>query len=272
MKQGLLKSVGIYTAWIVSLFFFLFPLFWVLSVSLKPALLAFKYPPVWLFRPTFEHYLGLESAYLASLKNSAIVTAGTITLSMLIGVPAAYGLTRGRLRISTPLFSWTFFVRMAPGMIFVIPFFVIYRHIGLTDTYLGLIILYMIFNLPLVLGSMVAYFSSLSVEMEEAALVDGATKHQVFFHIVLPLTTPGLTATAILCFLFSWNQFFFALIFSRTSTRTAPVAIMNFIRYEGIDWGSLSAGVILLIIPVIVFAVLIRRYLVQGLTAGALKE
>jgi len=272
MRINIIKHIIIHFLWIISLVFFLFPLVWILIVSLKPTLLAFEYPPVWVFKPTIEHYLGLRgSGYLQSLKNSAIVSAGTITLSLLVGVPAAYSIARRGLKMGRYLFNWTFLVRMVPGMVFIIPYFVAYKELGLIDTHLGLIIIYMIFNLALVLGSMTAYFSDIPREIEEAAVVDGASINQIFIRIALPLAAPGLAATAILCFLFSWNEFVWPLVLTRATARTAPVAIMNFLRYEGTDWGSLSAGVVLLIIPVLMFSIMVRKYLVRGLTAGALK-
>jgi len=272
MSTQVIKQVIIHVLWVASLIFFLFPLAWILIVSFKPILLAFEYPPVWLFKPTMKNYLGLQgSGYLGSLKNSAVVSAGTIILSLLIAVPAAYSIARRGLKLGSYLFGWTFLVRMVPGMVFIIPYFIAYKELGLIDTRIGLIVIYMIFNLALVLGSMTAYFSDIPREIEEAALVDGAGINQIFVKIALPLAAPGLAATAILCFLFSWNEFVWPLVLTRTAERTAPLAIMNFLRYEGTDWGSLSAGVVLLIIPVLVFSIVVRKYLVRGLTAGALK-
>jgi multiple sugar transport system permease protein len=156
-------------------------------------------------------------------------------------------------------------------MCYVIPFFVIYHRLGLLDTPIALIILYSVFNLALVIWSMHTFFSEVPVTLEEAARVDGASILQVFIRIVLPLSGPGLAATAILCFLFSWNEFLFALIITRNFARTAPLAIVNFIAYEGAEWGRIAAGSILVIIPVIVFSFLVRRYLVRGLIVGAVK-
>lgn len=245
---------------------------WIFSISIKPELLAFQYPPVWIFKPTLSHYAGLiGSEYLSSLKNSAIVSVGTVIFSLLIAVPAAYGLARGSFRMNRQLFTWTFLIRMAPGMIFIMPFFAVYLRLHLIDTYIGLILLYMIFNLALVVGSMMPFFAALPIELEEAAMVEGATIHQSFMRIALPLSAPGLATTAILGFLASWNEFFWALILTRVHAKTAAVAIMNFMKYEGTDWGQLSAGSIILIVPVVLFSFLVRKHLVRGLTSGALK-
>lgn len=272
MKKKHVWSVVVHILWVISLIFFLFPLLWILSLSFKPMLLAFKYPPVWWFMPTVEHYAELlGSEFMHSLKNSAIVAGGSITLSVLVAVPAAYSIARRRVSVASSLFSWTLLTRMIPAMTFLIPFYVAYRALGLLDTLVGLIIIYMIFNLALIIGSMSAFFSRVPREIEESAYIDGASTNQTFTKVVLPLVMPGLIATIILCFVFSWNQFLWPLVLTRISARTAPVAIMNYLRYEETDWGPLAAGIVLLILPVVVFAAAVRKYLVKGIAAGAIK-
>ena len=272
MKKKRLLSFTVHVLWVISLIFFLFPLFWVLSLSFKPALLAFRYPPAWWFMPTMEHYIeALQDEYLQSLKNSFVVAGGTITLSLLVGLPAAYSIARRKVFFGPFLFRWTFLTRMVPAMTFLIPFYMAYRTLGLLDTHIGLMIIYMIFNLALVIGSMSVFFAGVPKEIEESAYMDGASINQTFLKITLPLVTPGLIATAILCFLYSWNQFLWPLVLTRSSARTAPVVIMNFLRYEEWDWGGLAAGIVLLVIPVIAFSALIKEYLVKGIAAGAVK-
>jgi multiple sugar transport system permease protein len=162
-------------------------------------------------------------------------------------------------------------IRLAPGMTFAIPYFVLLQYFGLLDTHLGLIIIYFVFNLAMIVWSLASFFEDIPYELEEAAFVDGATQLQTFSRIVLPVITPGLAATAILAFILSWNEFMFALLMTRRFAKTAPVAIMNFAAYEGISWGQMTAGAMLFTLPVLVFAFVVRKYLVAGLTGGAVK-
>jgi multiple sugar transport system permease protein len=186
-------------------------------------------------------------------------------------VPAAYALSRWAGRGKHALGFAILVTRMAPPIAFTIPFFLFYRWIGLLDTITGLVLVYTSFNLPLVIWMMQPFFASVPISLEEAALVDGARTRTVFTKIVLPMVTPGIAATAILCFLYAWNDFFFALILTRTNARTAPVAVVNFMNYEGWEWGKIAAGGSLVMAPVLIFSLAVRRYLVSGLTAGAVK-
>jgi multiple sugar transport system permease protein len=160
---------------------------------------------------------------------------------------------------------------MAPPLAFTLPYFLIYRHLDLLDTRTGLVVIYLTFNLSLVIWMMRAFFDATPRSLDEAAWIDGASVWQGFLRIALPLAAPGLATTAILCFLFSWNDFFFALILTRTEAITAPVAVVNFLNYEGWEWGRIAAGATMVMLPVLVFALLVRRYLVSGLTAGAVR-
>ena len=250
----------------------LYPFFWLFMLSLKTQADAFAMPPVWLFSPTLENYRALVAENFARVfGNSTIVALGTMAISLGLGVPAAYALARAKLRHHDSLLLWILVVRMVPGMAYVIPFFVVYRAIGWLDTLQGLIILYTVFNLALVIWTMEAFFDDLPRELEESARVDGATVVQTFLRIVLPISTPGLIACAILCFLFSWNEFMFALVITRSAAMTAPVAITGFLAYEGAEWGKIAAATVTLLVPVMLFAFAIRSYLVRGLLTGALK-
>jgi len=160
---------------------------------------------------------------------------------------------------------------MAPPIAFTIPFFLAYRYLGLLDTVAGLSLIYLTFNLALVIWMMQTFFDSVPPALEEAAWIDGCSIWEAFFRIALPLAAPGLAATAVLCFILSWNDFFFALILTRTEAMTAPVAVVNFMNYEGWEWGKIAAGGTMVMLPVLFFSILVRRFLVHGLTAGALK-
>jgi multiple sugar transport system permease protein len=200
-----------------------------------------------------------------------VIALGTVVLSLLLGVPAAYGFSRWRGRARGLLLAWILILRMVPGMTYVIPFFLVYRQLNLLDSHLGVILLYTVFNLALVVWSMQAFFDEVPRTLEESAAVDGASRFQTLIRIVLPLAAPGLVATAVLCFLFSWNEFLFALVLTRFDARTAPVGITNFMAYEGVEWGRVAAGSMIVLLPVLIFAAVVRRYLVRGLLAGAVK-
>jgi multiple sugar transport system permease protein len=256
----------------VTLIVLLSPFLWLLQMSFKSNDQILQFPPLLIFKPTLENYTSLwHSAFSASFVNSLLSASFSTALALLLGVPAAYALSRWAGRGKHALAFAILVTRMAPPIAFTIPFFLFYRWIGLLDTVTGLVLVYTSFNLPLVIWMMQPFFETVPASLEEAALVDGARTRTIFLQIVLPMVTPGIAATAILCFLYAWNDFFFALILTRTSARTAPVAVVNFMNYEGWEWGKIAAGGSLVMAPVLIFSLAVRRYLVSGLTAGAVK-
>jgi multiple sugar transport system permease protein len=257
---------------IMTMLILLSPFLWLLQMSFKSNDQILQFPPPLIFSPTLENYISLwHSAFSASFVNSLLSASLSTALALLLGVPAAYALSRWAGRGKYALSFAILVTRMAPPIAFTIPFFLFYRWIGLLDTITGLVLVYTSFNLPLVIWMMQPFFDTVPISLEEAALVDGARTSTVFTKIVLPMVMPGIAATAILCFLYAWNDFFFALILTRTSARTAPVAVVNFMNYEGWEWGKIAAGSSLVMAPVLVFSLAVRRYLVSGLTAGAVK-
>ncbi len=179
-------------------------------------------------------------------------------------MPAAYALSRGGFRSARTVALWILATRMAPPIAFTIPFFLAYRFLGLSDTRTGLILVYLTFNLALVIWMMKPYFDSVPRELEEAAWIDGCGIWSAFLRVTLPLSSPGLAATAVICFILSWNDFFYALVLTRTQASTAPVAIVNFIQYTGWEWGRIAAAGTLVMLPVVAFSILVRNYLVRG--------
>jgi multiple sugar transport system permease protein len=265
-SRGRLLAIGVTLVVLLSPFLFL------LQMSFKTNDLILQFPPALIFTPTLQNYTSLlHGAFAASFVNSLMSASFSTMLALLLGVPAAYALSRwaggGRQALSFAILM----ARMAPPIALTIPFFLFYRWIGLLDTVTGLVLVYTSFNLPLVIWMMQPFFETVPPSLEEAALVDGASTRVVFLQIVLPMVTPGIAATAILCFLYAWNDFFFALILTRTNARTAPVAVVNFMNYEGWEWGKIAAGGSLVMAPVLIFSLAVRRYLVSGLTAGAVK-
>jgi len=250
----------------------MFPFLWLLQMSFKPQNDIFAFPPRLLFTPTVEHYVALwTSQFRASFWNSSLASISSTLLSLFLGVPAAYTLSRATFTGQRHIALWVLATRMAPPIAFTIPFFLAYRQLELMDTVTGLVLIYLTFNLSLVVWMMRTFFDTIPRSLEEAARIDGASTWGTFLRVVLPLSAPGVAATAIFCFLFSWNDFFYALILTRTQAMTAPVAVVNFMNYEGWEWGKIAAGGTIVMLPVVVFSVLVRKYLVRGLTAGALK-
>jgi multiple sugar transport system permease protein len=249
----------------------LLPFLWLVRMSFETNAQIFAFPPRLWFTPTLSNYIALwQTQFRHSFLNSTIVSLTSTGASMLVGVPAAYALSRLRSR-SEMLSLWIIASRLAPPTAFAIPYFLVYREIDLIDTRLGLIVIYLTFNISLVIWLMRSFFENTPRALEEAAWIDGAGFWQAFLRIVLPTAAPGLAATAILCFVFSWNDFFFALILTRSEAMTAPVAVVNFMNYEGWEWGRIAAGGTMVMLPVLLFSLLVRRFLITGLTAGAVK-
>ena len=260
-------TVAFFILWV------LIPIYAVFSNSIKPGLIIFSSPPKWLFHPTLEHYRNVLGRlhFDAYLKNSSIVAAGSTSLALVLGTPAAYAFARLKLRGRNFLAFLVLFSRMVPAVVLVVPMFLIFSHLHLINTYRALILAHTTFELPLVIWLMRSFFEDIPPDLEEAARVDGASRLGSFLRVALPLSAPGLTATAILCLLFSWNEFLFALILSGPSTRTMPVGVSSFIGTVSIDWGGSSAAAVLAMVPIFVLGLAVQRFLVRGLTMGAVK-
>lgn len=267
------KSVIIYCITVILLGLFLFPILWIVLTSFKTRFQTFAIPPVWLFIPTFQNYYKIlfQSSFIYNLLNSVIICTVTVMISILIGTPAAYTLANYNFRRKEDLTFWILSTRMAPPIAVAIPFYLIAVKLGVIDTRLILIVVYMTFNLSFVIWMMKGFFEDLPRELDEAAMVDGCSRLQAFIRISLPLASPGLMATAIFSFIFSWNEFLFALVLTRTNARTVPIAVAGFIGWMGIRWEEMSVAAVMALIPAIVFALAIRKYLARGLTFGSLR-
>lgn len=254
------------------LFFALAPVLWLVQMSLKTEAEAFRMPPRLLFQPSFQNYAELfKGPFLGAIANSFKASALTTLLCLIFGVPAAYALARAHLRRELPIRVWILSTRMAPPIAFALPFYLAFRALGLIDTIVGLSVIYLTFNLSLVIWLTQVFFEGLPRSLEEAAYIDGASTWQAFAHVTLPLAVPGVLTAAIFSFLVAWNDFFFALILTRAEAQTAPVAIMGYESFLGWEWGKIAAGSTLVMAPSLVFALLVRKYLISGLTSGALK-
>ena len=251
-----------------------FPFYWMVVTSLKSTAEALASPPTfWPQAPTLEHYRValIDKGVGASLINSLIVAIATTALALLLGTPAAYAIARYEFRLKRDLWFWFISHRMLSPICVALPFFLIARTLNLIDTHLVLILLYLTFNLPVVIWICADQFRGVPRELDDAALIDGLGRFGMFWRIAVPLALPGIVVSAIFSFIFSWNELLFALILTRAGTRTAPVAATTFMSGYELPWGEIMATGTLIVLPVIVFALLVSRHLVRGLTMGAVK-
>nr|WP_012311511.1 carbohydrate ABC transporter permease [Arthrobacter sp. AK-1]ABR66979.1 ABC-type sugar transport system permease component [Arthrobacter sp. AK-1] len=256
----------------------LIPLVFMLITSIKPAGLANQIPPAWLFQPTLENYAsvlstggGKSETFGQLLLNSAIVSLGATVLAIAVGVPAAYALTMRDFRARKGLSSWILSTYMFPPIVAVIPIFVFAGKLGLMDTYPVLIVPYAAFNLPIVVWILRSSILQLPYEIQEAAMVDGASTWNILRRIIWPLLVPSVATAAVLTLVLSWNEFLFALSLTRSGAKTAPVGLQQFTGMYGTDWGDITAAATLIVAPILVLMIILRRQMVAGLTFGAVK-
>ncbi len=250
----------------------LVPVIWMLLSSFKTLPDVLSTTPLIAFQPTLENYIGLVSGgnSLTSYFRSSILAAGISTIiATTLGCFAGYGLARVNMRGKHHLAFWIISTRMAPIAAVILPLYVGFTFLHLINSIWGLIIAYLSFNLPFAIWIMNAFFSDLPKGMEEAAMVDGATRFQTFWRVALPLTAPGIVTTAILCLVFSWNDYAFAVTFTGPGSQTLPVAASQLITQTGVNWGQLTAIGTVVALPMVVVGLAVRRYLVKGLTLGA---
>jgi multiple sugar transport system permease protein len=265
--------VSTYLVGVAALVFFLFPVAWMVLTSFKHRVDAFTSIPMFLFQPTLENYKDvlIDRGFLGYLLNS-IFTGGVATLlTLVLGVMVAYPLARYELRGGSQITSWILSLRIIPPIVAVVPLYIFFSRIGLVDTYAGLIIMYTFMNLPLVIWMLRGFFADIPRELEEAALVDGASPPGTFFRVVLPLVTPGLISAGMLAFIFCWNEFLFANVLTAANVRTAPVGLTEYATPVSVLWTQIMAAGTVVVLPVVVVGVFIQRYLVRGLTMGAVK-
>jgi multiple sugar transport system permease protein len=262
-----------YAVTVVIALFFIFPLYWTLMTSFKTYREAFQIPPVFLKIPdlrTYAVYLG-QSDFLRYLANSLIVTTVSVIIGMASGVPAAYALSRIRIPGGEAVSFYLLASRFIPPISTAIPVFFLFRRFGLYDTRLGLIILYLSMNIPYVVWMMRGFFKEIPIAVEESAWIDGCSRFRGFIRIVLPMSRPGLAATAVLTMMFSWNEFLFALIVTGSRAKTLPLSIAAFIGEVGIEWNAMAAAGMMIMLPAMLFSIFMQRQLARGLTFGAVK-
>lgn len=253
--------------------FCIFPFYWMVTTSLKTQVVALQSPPVWLFSPTLENYTDVlfENRVGASLVNSIIVAVATTALAVGLGCPAAYALARFEFRGKRDLWFWFITNRFVSPVVLAFPVFLIAREIGLRDTHLALILMYLTFTLPIVIWICTDQFRSIPRELDEAALLEGASQLRIFWSVCLPLAMPGVAVSSILSFIFSWNELLFAYILAPKNAKTAPAMAITFMEGYDVPYGKIMATSTLIVVPVLVFAMIASRHLVRGLTMGAVK-
>ena len=270
-RKRINKTIIIFLDLLV-LVIFVFPILWMFLSALKREEGMFSMPPKLFFTPTlFNFYNLVERGAMAYFKNSLVASLATVFIATFIGILAGYGLARGNFRSKKNLAWWIISTRMAPMVAVILPLYIIFRNLHLLNSLTGLVVGFTTFTLPFAIWLMMGFFQEIPKELEEAAFVDGASKLQAFMYVALPLVTPGIVATAVLCFVFAWNDYLFATVLTSGKTQTLPVVTSALQTMRGIMWGQVMSMGTLIFVPVLLIGIAIRKYLVRGLTMGAVK-
>jgi multiple sugar transport system permease protein len=269
--KALLWKGAFYAAVILVMLPTVFVFYWMITLSLKPQVEATAYPPhfFW-FSVTFRGYVDVfaKNPFLLYTWNSLVVASGCTLLGMIVGLPCAYSIAQWRQR---GLALAILVARIVPGISYLIPWYILFRNLRMVDTYQALILTHLVVGLPIVIWVMIGFFEDVPGELREAAMIDGCTDYGAFWRVAVPLVKPGIVATGILSFIFSWNNFLFSVILAGRNTRTLPIAVFNMIGYEEINWGPLAAAATMITLPVVLLTLIIQRHIVTGLTFGAVK-
>jgi len=263
-----------HTAMILICLMALFPILWILTQAFKSYFDTIAVPPKIFFKPVWDNFREVlaKPGFLSSLKDSLIMALGSSVLGLILGTPCGYALARLTYRGAGSVGFFLLITRMVSPIVIIIPLNRVFQILGLIDTHLGLILAHPFINIGLVVWMMRGFFQDIPESLEEAARIDGCSNIRAFYKIALPITAPGLAATTIFCFLFSWNELMMALTLSSIQVRTSPVFIISeFVGYLAVEWGLLSAAGILTVLPMLIFVVAIQKNLVRGLTMGAVK-
>jgi multiple sugar transport system permease protein len=269
LKKFTIKSV-FWIICILAILVFIFPFLWVMMMSLKTPEAAQAIPPKLIFRPTFENYRQVFAAedFLNAFKNSTIVVLLTLAANLIVSLPAAYIIARLRQK----WLSFTIlFTQMAPWIVFLLPWYIIFKRLGLYDTYIGLVLSNLTYLIPFTVWLMLGFFEDVPVEVEEAAWLDGCSHTGAFIRMVIPLVKGGIITICTLAFLFAWNIFIFPLVLSGYHSKTLPVIVYNFLADNSLDFGPLSAAAVLITLPVIMFILINQKYFSRGIALGGRK-
>ncbi len=270
------RRIELSVAWaiaIVAIGLTLFPLYWLFLISTKTPVEAFKNPPDLIYIPDFSKYVEIwgQGDFAAAFFNSIIVVALGVAFALIIAAPAAYAIVRFRVRAGRWLALWLLLAYALPEFLFVIPMYVLYQQIGLFDTQIGLALIYQVFAVPFAVWLIQAFFSEVPADLGDAARVDGCSELQSLLRVYLPLAAPGLAATGILVGILMWNEVTIALSLTFDDARTVTIAVAGYRGYAAMRWQEMAAASVTAVIPMLLFALVAQRYLVKGLTFGAVK-
>jgi len=269
------KKVAYYALTVLILFVFLFPFFWVIATSMKSKVESWSMPPVFLFRPTIHNYVRVltERNFLHFIKNSLVVAVSATALALFVGAPAAFAFSRLRQTKRNQILLVTFLAGyLVPAMVIALPLYIILSRIGLVGTYAGVLLAHGLFTIGFMVWLLRGFFESIPRELEEAAIVDGCSYLGALIRIIMPVAAPGVIASLILCVVLSWNDFLYALVLTGLNTRTVPVAVSQFLSPHAVIWGELTAAGVIGVIPVVIIVVILQKWVIKGLTLGAVKE
>lgn len=258
---------------VILLIFFIFPIFWTFLTSIKANIDAWSMPPKFIFSPSLENYriVLFEKDFTRFILHSLIVGVLSTFIAIFIGTPLAYALARSRFRFNNVLFIFIFIAYIIPPIVLSIPLYVLGAGIGLLDSYIIIVLTHVTFTLAFTVWMMKGFFEEIPLEVEESSMVDGCSYLMTLLRIAIPMVRSGLAATIIFCFILSWNDFMYALVLTGVNTRTVPVSIAQFLTPHGMFWGQMSAAGCLAILPVLIFAMFFQRFLIRGMTLGAIK-
>ena len=265
------------------LVFFLFPIFWILLMSFQTNETILRIPPSLVFTPIFDNYTALVTGqlrtaagslqlnFMQNLWNSVLLSSASVLLSLVLGVPAAYAFARFKFRLGEDIAFTLLSFRFAPPLLVLLPLSLYFKDLGLTNTYIGLIWVYQLICLPLILWIVRGYFEDISPDIEHAYRIAGNSWWKTFRKIAVPLARPGIAAAGLLAFIFAWNNFVFALILASADKQPVTVGALAFVTASGIQYGQIAAAIVLSVTPTLALALYAQRYLVEGLSMGAVK-
>lgn len=278
-KTNYVNRVIAWIGLILLLAIFLFPLYWLTTTALKTRAQIVSIPPLFLFEPTLDNFRGVfftssgtDTNFKFFFQMSIVISTLSTVFSVLFGSLAAYSVSRFKIKGKEDLMFFILSTRMLPAIATLVPLFLMYRALGLSDTVHGMVLLYTMFNLGFTTWMMKSFFDEIPIEYEEAALMDGYSRWEAFVKVVLPQSVTGLAASAVFSLIASWNEFVYGSILTTRYARTVPPAVSVRVGHEGYEWGKIAATAFMYVVPVLIFTFLVRKSLLRGLTFGAIKK
>ena len=273
-KKKIIRAVLTLVMWLVILVYVL-PLLWIFVTSFKTDAEAYSVQIKWInFEWTLSNYQAVfqKNSMLKNLMNSTVVALASSAISLLIGIPAAYALSRFRMKHKKGLQNWILSTRMAPAIVAALPYYILSRKVGLYDTKILLVAMHVLIILSWVIWMMKSFFDDIPVSIDESCMVDGCSRLRCLVQVMLPLSRTGITATLIYALILSWNEYYFAFVLTGTKAQTMPASISQFLTVGGLMWGQMCAAGVIIMLPILIFVFFTQKHLVRGLTMGSVKE